>query len=215
MANQPSTHVTNRESTPPSAPWKWLEPRTALAFEFAGALLIASILVPIGLGTVTDWSWVSGLVLVGLAVMAVAAGLLGLYPQVHNRARWLTLTGAVCAVIAGAAGFSLIVMGSTALLAEGALGVEISNPKGLFKLIAFSMAGGFSLGFLSFGAVSWRANVPSRVVGKLLVVGGAVLFVPVVSEFLRFAFGIGLPPWVLFPALALISIDTLLVGYSL
>jgi hypothetical protein len=215
MANQSSTHVTDRESPPSSALWNRFESRTALAFKLAGALMIASVLVPIGLETITDWSWVSGLVLIGLAVMTVATGLLGLYPQVHDQARWLTLAGTVCALIAGAAGFGLVVMGSTALLAEGALGVELSDPKGLFKLLAFLMASGFSFGFLTFGAVSWRAGVPSRVAGKLLVAGGAVLFVPVVGELLQFGFGIGPPPWVLFLALALVSLDTLAVGYRL
>lgn len=214
MANHPSTNVTNRESPSSSVPWNWFETRAAAMFRSAGALMVASVLVPIGLGTVTDWAWVSGLVLVGLAVMAAAAGLLGLYPRVHDRARWLPFAGPLGALIAGAAGVGLIVMGATAFLAEGALGMELAEPKGPFKLVAFSMASGISLGFLSLGA-SWLADVPSRAVGKLLVAGGAVLFVPVVGELLRFSVGIGPPPWVLFPALALVSIDTLAVGYSL
>ncbi|MFB6201383.1 MAG: hypothetical protein ABEI98_05170 [Halorhabdus sp.] len=50
------------------------------AFAAAGASLLASLLAPFALLVVIDWSWLVGIVLVGLAVVMAALGLLGFYP---------------------------------------------------------------------------------------------------------------------------------------
>lgn len=196
-------------------PWRALENRTSSAFTLAGLSLAASVVVPVALAAVTDWHWVSGLGLVGLGAVAVATGLLGLYPRVGARAPRLAGAGAVCAVVAGVAGVALVSMALVALVAGAALGAPLPKPTGLFAVVALSMAGGFALGFVLFGAASWRTGTPSHTAGRLLVAGGAVLLVPVAGELLRAGTGAGPPPWILFPALGLVTLDTLAVGYCL
>jgi uncharacterized membrane protein len=181
----------------------------------AGLLIVTSVIAPVGLRIFTDWFWASGILLIGLAVVAVAVGLFGLYPQASDRDSRLAVTGAVFAAIAGIAALSLVAMLGLAIAAEVALGVDSAEPIAIFGIVALLMAGGFSLGFLMFGIAGWRTGIPSRTVGKLLLVGGVLLLVPVVIEVLGLVFEIGTPLWVFFPVLGLVAIDALAVGYTL
>lgn len=192
-----------------------LEQRSASAFMLTGVLILVSLIVPIGLEARTDWSWVSGLALIGLAVVTVSVGLLGLYPQVNDRTPRLALAGAGAATVAGAAALGLIALVGVALGSEIVDGFTVSEPMRVFALLGLSMAGGFSLGLLLFGVATWQTEIPSRTVGILLIAGGVALLAPVVVEFLGLAFGVNTPLWLLFPVIGGVALDTVVIGYSL
>lgn len=217
MENQRSTDDADPALKSHAIKREWLRNRAASAFMLAGGLLVTSIVLPVVLKTVTDWAWVSGLVLVGMAVVAVAEGLFELYHQTRDHAPRLATVGGLSGVIAGVAAFALIAMGGVAFVGEGWFGMDLGKPIGVFVVVTFSMACGFSLGFLSFGAAGWRTDGISRTTSRLLLLGGMVLLVPIAGELLRGGLGIGsgIPPWILLPVLGLVTLDTLAVGYSL
>jgi len=199
---------------PGAVPWNWLERRTGVAFAAGGAALVASAIVPVALGAVTEWSWVAGIVLVGGAVLGFAAGLLGLYPTSSPTAPRLASLGAVSAGIAGVGGLAMGAMGSLAVVA-GAVGVDLGKPMGVFAAVALSMGLGLAVALVTFGVASWIAPDTGTVTPALLTVGGAALLVPVGGELLRLAVGIAPPGWLLFPVLAGVAVDGLLIGYVL
>ena len=192
-----------------------LEQGSASAFILTGVLILASLVVPIGLETVTDWSWASGLVSIGLAVVAVSVGLFGLYPQVNDRTPKLALAGVGAATVAGVAAVGLLALVGTAVGGEVVAGLTIREPMSAFTLVGLAMAGGFSLGFLLFGVAVWRTESPSRTVGGLLTAGGVALLAPVVVEVLDLTFGMNAPRWLLFPVIGSLAVDTVAIGYSL
>lgn len=196
-------------------PWKPLETHTASAFTLAGASLLASLFVPIGLLALTEWSWLVGMVLAGLAVVATAVGLFGLYPRADSRSPRLTKAGAVSALVAGAAGSVLLVLSGLTVVAITLTGFEVSVGMRPFAILALAMASGYALGFLSFGIAGRRGDELSGRTSQLLAGGGTLLLVPVVGGLLQLGLGIGLPPWLLFPVLGLVAIDTVAVGVSL
>lgn len=136
------------------------EQRSASAFMLTGVLILCSLVVPIGLEALTDWSWASGLVLVGLAVVPVSVGWLGLYPQVNDRTPRLALTGAGAAMVAGIAGFGLIVLVGIAVVSEVVVGLTVSEPTSVFAVLGLSMGSGFSLELLLFGVATWQTAFP-------------------------------------------------------
>lgn len=190
-----------------------LERQSAPAFLLTGVLVLGSLVAPLGLGALTERSWVAGLVLVGLAVPTASVGLLGLYPRVNDRAPRSALAGAGAAAVAGVAALGLLALVGAALGSEAAVGRSVSRDA--FALLGLSMAGGFALGFLLFGVATWRTDTPSRTVGGLLTAGGVALLVPVVVELLGPALGVSTPPWLLFPVIGGIAVDSALVGYVL
>ena len=214
MENQSPGTAAEYEIETSHLPWKWLERRTARAFTLGGALLVSSALVPIGLAPVTEWSWVSGLVLVGSSVVAIGAGFLGMFPQVRDQAPWLARIGALCTTVAGVAAVGLILLVGTAVTAAVTPGAPLPKPMGVFRVLALAMAGGLSSGFVLFGVARVRIGGVSDTPGSLLVTGGVVLLVPILGEFLRMGVGIGTPPWVLFGALGVLTLDSLAIGYS-
>lgn len=192
-----------------------LEQRSASAFVLTGVLILASLVVPVGLKTVTDWSWVVGLVLISIAVVAVSAGLVGLYPQVKNHTPKLALAGVGAAIVAGVAAVGLITLVGTALGSQLVGDLTVYKPMRVFTLVAFLMSGGFSLGLSLFGAAIWQVGSASRTVGGLLMVGGVALLVPVLSELFGSIFGLNTPPWILFPVIIGVALDTVAIGYQL
>lgn len=214
MENQSSETAVEYEIEMSHLPWKWLERRAGRAFTLGGALLVASALVPIGLASVTEWSWASGLILVGISVIAIGVGLLGTFPQVRDQAPWLARIGALCATGAGAAAVGLIVLVGTAVTAAVTLGAALPKPMGVFQALALAMAGGLALGFVLLGVARVWTGGSSDIPGSLLVAGGIVLLVPVLGELLRMSVGIGTPSWVLFGALGVLALDSLAIGYS-
>lgn len=214
MERRPARTSTERKTGQHAIPWRYLDHRPSSAFVLAGVLLLGSVLAPVGLEPLTDWYWTAGLVLVGAGVVSAAVGLVGLYPLASDRIPRLALLGLLCAAIAGITALGVILMVAIAIVTETA-GVALATPMDVFAILALSMAGGLSLGFLSFGVAIWRTRSYSRTAGGLLALGGGLLLVPTIGEVLRMGFGIGPPPWALFPLLALFCVDTLLVGYSL
>lgn len=217
MEPRRSTTTVDRVLRPHGIPWDRLEKQTSFAFTLAGVLLVGSVVVPLGLSTVTSWAWVAGLFLVGFAVVGIAVGLVGLYPAITDRAPRLATVGVLGGVIAGGAALSLIAMGGIALIGEGTFGMELGKPMGIFAAVILSMAGGLALGFFSVGTAGWRTGSLSRVTSQLLLLGGTLLLMPVADAILRrvFAIEIGMPSWFFLPILGLVILVTLATGYSL
>jgi hypothetical protein len=215
MERQSPGIVNGYESNAGFLSWDSFENQLPSAFTLGGILLVASVFVPVGLAVVTEWSWASGLVLVGLGVVAMAVGLLGMYPQVRDQAPWISRIGILCATVAGVAAVGLIVLVGTAVTATVTLGTALPKPMGVFQVLALSMASGLSLGFVLFGVARVRTDGSSDTPGRLLIGGGVLPLVPVVGELLRIVIGLGPPLWVLFVALGVVALDALAVGYSL
>jgi hypothetical protein len=215
MQHRSSDAALDHGSGASPVPWRWLERRTARAFTLGGILLVGSALVPIGLAPVTEWAWVSGLALVGSSVVAIGAGLLGLVPQGRERTPWLLRGGIICATVAMAAAVGLLLLVGAAVTVAVALGAALPKPMGVFQVLALGMAGGLALGFVLFGVARLRFESPSDTPGRLLVAGGLVLLLAVLGELLRMAVGIGPPSWVVFIALGVLALDTLVVGHRL
>lgn len=195
-------------------PWEWLDRHAGGAFAAGGATLVASVLVPVGLQFVTEWAWAVGLVLAGIAGVAFAAGLLGLYPRSRDGAPRLSGLGAVSGTVAGAAGLGLVAMGVLAFVG-GTAGVAPGKPMGIFAAVALTLGLGLALGLVAFGTALWTTAGARTITSALLVGGGAALLVPVGGELLRVVGGIASPGWLLFPALAGISVLGVTVGYTL
>lgn len=198
-----------------AVPWESLENQTTSTFTLAGVLLTASLFLPVVLATITEWAWVSGVVLVGLGVMSVVGGLLGLYLVVNEDYPRLATVGVLSTVVAGLAALGLLAMGGFAFVGGAVLGMELGTPMGLFSVVAISMAGGFAVAFLSFGFPVWRTKRPSRAAGLFLLFAGGLLLVTIAGELVRIGFGIGPPSWLVLLVVGLVSLSTLGVGISL
>jgi hypothetical protein len=107
----------------------------------------------------------TGQVFVGTGWAVALLGLLGLYPALSDRSRWLSLAGAICAVI------GIVTFGVNAFVAF----VDVSGlVAGLYEPIgAFFIPGviiGTILGFVAFSMASFRTKVHSVAFGILLLV---------------------------------------------
>lgn len=198
-----------------AVPWESIEKYRASAFLLAGSSTIASVIVPVGISGLTDLARASGILLIGFAVIAVAVGLLGVYPPAYERVPRVAHTGALFAGVAAFAASSLIVGIGVVLLAEVGSGTNVPRLTGVFVVIALSMTGGFALGFLLFGfAVKHITTIP-RSVGHLLVGGGSLLLLSAVVETLGSMYSVNTPPWTFFSILGVVAIDMLVIGYLL
>jgi hypothetical protein len=191
--------------------WQPLEPASAPAFAFAGVLTLASAVAPDVVGSVTDWAAAVGVAFAGFAVLAAAAGMLGLYPRVAGGAPRLAGAGAVAAAVAGASALVMAAVVSAIVAGDVLAGVSLPRPMSVFAALAGAMAGGFALGLLAFGAAAWRAGAPSRTVGALLLVGGALLVAPVAGAVV----GVETPHSMVHAVLLLVGGDSLAVAYRL
>lgn len=214
MDNHVSNSRIDRSGRFRFVPWRVLEHHASSAFTLAGTSLLASLLVPIGLATIAEWSWLAGIVLVGLGVVAVALGLLGLYSRTTDRSPRLAAAGAVSAVVVGTAGLVLLVLSGLTAGAMVLSSIEFSVGMQSFAAITITMAGGYALGLLSFGILALRSDSPSGRTGLLLTGGGVLMLAPVIGALLQLGFGVHQPPWILFPILGLIAIDTVAFGTS-
>ena len=215
MDNHVSKSRIDRSGRLQFVPWRLLEHHATSAFTLAGTSLLASLVVPIGLGAFAEWSWLAGIVLVGLGVVAVALGFLGLYSRTNDRSPRLAAAGAVSAVVGGTAGLVLLALSGLTAVTLVLSSIEFSVGMQSFSAIAFTMAGGYALGLLSFGTLALRSDSPSGRTGLLLTGGGVLMLVPVIGALLQLGFGVHLPPWILSPILGLVAIDTIAVGTSL
>lgn len=215
MENHRSTSSIDRSERQGIASREPPERHVPYLFLLAGASLLTSLFVPIGLGAFTEWSWLAGIGLVGLAVLSVCIGLLGLYPAGRARTPRLAIVGVISAAVAGAAGLTVIALSVATATSVFLPGVEFSVGMRTFVRLALTMAGGYSLGFLAFGLGGLRSSSLPRRTGQLLAVGGLLLAVPVVGGLAQLVVEMRLPAWVLFPVLGLVAVDTLAVGLSL
>lgn len=179
-----------------------------------GGSLPASLVVPFGLAAVVTWASTSCLVLVGLAVLAIAAGLQGVSPTAADgRSSGLATAGSTFVVLAGAVALALTALGITAL-GSAALGVDPGAPKAASMVIALGTAAGLALALITVGTVRWMADGTSATTPGLLVAGGAGLLVPVPGEVARRVIGVETPPWLLFPAIVGVGLATLAAGIT-
>lgn len=151
--------------------WESLEQRSATAFLVAAAIfvldaiLVAGVIVALGERYMT-----LGQVFVGAAWTAAFIGLLGLYPGLADRSRWLSRIGAVCAVV-GAIVFAVMSVASLVYFA----GIPDGNIESLVPLFLPGVIIGSVLGFLLFGVASIRTDVRSDTFGILLLAPAAVV----------------------------------------
>lgn len=191
-----------------------VERSAGTAFLLSGTLIIASVVVPVVLKTVTDLAWTSGLALIGLAIVAVSVGVFGTSRRLGTGSP-IVAFGIVAAGIAGLAAAGLVI--AVSLVATGVgLGV-LSVPRfmGLFRLTALVMAAGVGLGYLFVGAGAWRDDAVGRRLAQLMVAGGTALLIPVVIALLGPIVAFQLSGWLLFGVLGLVALDTLAIGWLL
>lgn len=189
--------------------WGAVERWSATAFLSGGVIFAAdTALVASGLAAGTEPPLTLGQTFVGAAWTAALVGLLGLYPGLAGRSRWLVRAGAVFA------GIGAVTMAAMAATSFGYYsGVLPGGESGLSEVVVFFLPGvvvGCVLGFASFGVASLRTEVLSRSVGVLLL----VLPLTVV-----FNLGTGMAGWNPLPKLlgvvAVLSLTMLAVGYLL
>lgn len=151
-------------------PWNSLERWTAAAFVLAAlAALGSTALYHLEVaGVLATPVWVNG-VLINLTYGAASTGLLGLYPQLKDRAPWLTRIGFVAVII---------VLASVIAANVGRLLFGTGGP-GIIKLVvSILFYSSTTLAFLLFGVASVRTPAIARRLGiPLLVVAGSRLVI--------------------------------------
>lgn len=160
---------------------KSLERWSATAFLIGGLLLgVDAVFVATNIVTGAERYLFLGQAFVGAGWTAGLLGLLGLYPGLADRSRWLSRVSAVFAVI-GVATF--------AVMAVSVLVYYTGIPAGEFEPISvYFIPGvliGSVLGFISFSAASLRTGAHSRTFDVLLLIPALL----VLSNFLRFIAG--------------------------
>lgn len=145
--------------------WNSLEQWTGTAFLVGGVIFVAdAVLLATNVGLGTERWMTLGQAFVGAGWTAAFVGLLGLYPSLADRNRWLTRIGAAFAVVGG---ITMAVMAITSIgyftgILSGQLGdVTMYFLPGVFVGIVF--------GFGSFGVASLRTTVFSRHVEPLFL----------------------------------------------
>lgn len=113
---------------------------------------------------------------VGAGWIAGLVGLLGLYPGLADRNRWLVRGGGVFTVV-GLVGYLLMTTGVLAIFA----GVPESDLKPLEPVFLPLMLAGSVLTFPLFGVAILRTDVHSRTIGLLLLAQTTVFVVNVLT----------------------------------
>jgi hypothetical protein len=143
--------------------------------------------------------WIAGLL-----------GLLGLYPGLADRSRWLSSAGVVFAVIGVLAFTVLAVVSFYAFVAGYGLG---NFPVPVVYFIPGVFVGSL-LAFVSFGVARLRSDAHSRTVGALLLVPSAIFLTNLFV--LPAIFGSGpAPPEVGFIVVSGLALTMLAIGYTL
>lgn len=187
-----------------------LEQWSPTAFMVGGFLLLVdAAVVAATIATGADSLLVLGQAFVGLAWTAALLGLLGLYPELSGRSRWLSRVGAVFAGI-GAVVFGVMAAASLLYFA----GIPAGEYGDIGQFFIPGVLVGSVLGFGSFAAASLRSDVHSLTFGVLLLVPPVL----VVANILRFVAGMVSPSLtlaiVVADALAMLGLGCLLRAES-
>lgn len=161
--------------------WAGLERRTATAFGIGGLLMaVDAALVAANIVTGTERFLFLGQGFVGAAWTAALLGLLGLYPRLADRSRWLSRAGAVFAVI-GVVTFAAMALSVLVY----AVGIPNGDYEAISTLFIPGVLVGSVLGFVTFSLAGLRSAALPRIVGVLLLVPAAL----VAANIIRFAAG--------------------------
>lgn len=146
--------------------WESAERWSATAFLAAGALLLG-FAVNRGVDAFTAMSASPAVELTSglLGLLASVAGLLGLYPRLHDRAPRLSLGGVASLVLAVVG-----ILGVVGWLALAGPPEAEGDVPGALTLVFVASVLLIALGFVLFAAASLRTGVPSPTVGRLLLV---------------------------------------------
>jgi hypothetical protein len=192
--------------------WNSLERRSTTAFLVGAVMFIVSAALSV-VAIVTGAERLS--LMVGEAFIAAGwigglTGLLGLYPVLADRSRWLARAGGVFAVIGVVAFTVLAVVSLVGFFTGGGPG---DFPIPLVFIIPGVFIGSF-LAFVSFSGASLRSGVHSRTVGVLLLVPTAIF---VTNLFILPAIvGSGpAPPAVGLVVVSALALAMLAIGYTL
>lgn len=215
MENHRPTTTVDRSGRPTLVLRSALEAHAPTALTVAGASLLASLFVPLGLAIVIEWSWLVGIALVGVAVVTATLGLLGLHRRTATGSPGLALSGAMFATAAGLGGLVVLALSGLTGAAMQLPSLAFSVGKQAFVVLSLTMAGGYGLGFLSFGIGNLRSDTGHGREGQLLTAGGVLMLLPVGGGVLQLGYGFDLPAWVVFLSIGLVAIDTITVGISL
>jgi len=146
--------------------WSPLELWRATAFLLAGMILAinAAIVAAEVVAGVENWRTL-GQIFVGAGWTAAFIGLLGLYPGLADRSRWLSRAGAFFAVI-GAIVFAVMGVASVGYYT----GILAGDMTALVPLFLPGVVLGSILGFVTISVASLRTDVYSQTVGVLLLI---------------------------------------------
>lgn len=154
---------------------------SSTAFLIAALLMfVDAAIVAANIVTGEEGFLVLGQAFVGAAWTGALIGLLGLYPGLADRSRWLSRAGAVFAAV-GVVTFAVMAVASLVYYA----GIPAGDFDAISVLFIPGVLVGSVLGFITFGVASLRTDAYSRTLGVLLLVP-AVL---VATNILRFAAG--------------------------
>lgn len=210
MENHPPVTTDERARRSRRAPAAPPDDRTATAFVAGGGLILASLVAPLGLGPFTVRAWAAGLVLAGLAAVALGVGLIGVARGATDQASLVSAPAAIAAGVAGLAGVGLVGLVGIGLATDMAPATAMEP----FLVLAATMAAGLAIGFVLVG-IATRRSARSVSTSRLFLAGGTVLLVPLAGEVLRFGSAVSPPPWLFLPALVLTAGLAIVAGRRL
>lgn len=169
-------------------------PWSSFAFLLAGGLTAAHVVVS-RLGESVHWtSWLLATILFVTAGVAIAIGLVGLYPRLAHAEGPVLRVGLAATLAGGFAGVvSMVVLrvGFVGSVATGASIPAVFGPIFIGSIVIF--ASGTGLGLVVFGTVAREAGGEFATLGWLLSGTGAVVFILVAIELVRLGLDFGIP----------------------
>ncbi len=167
-----------------------LEQLRARAFLFSGVIFIPKVII-VASHIFMDAELFAALerVFISVAWTAAFIGLIGFYPSLEDKSRWLARIGALFAFIGGVT-MTVMALTSigyfTSLIKGGVSDVLIYFIPGVF--------GGIVLGFGSFGIATLKTNIYSRSIGFLFLLLPLTFLFNLASGFSEFRSFTGIDP---------------------